>query len=347
MDTPTLVDRVAAQLEQLGFEVNRRAPPPGTPPHGADALIHVGKGKKRLVYLVETKRGVTPATLGATLAQLRDLGAAGRRPALLVADYLTPPVAEALKAQDQPFADAAGNAYLRGPGMFVYVTGRKPPREETPPAADRTHTIASLKIVFALMCDPPLAEAPHRAIAATADVALGAVPGVLADLRRNQHLVVMAKRRRLHATRRLLDEWALDYARRLRPKTLIATFTTPNFDQWREWRLADHEARWGGEPAAALLVGHLRPGALTIYAKAKPAKLMIEQRLTNAQPYETERTVEIRRPFWGADVKNTAHPDTVPPALVYADLLAVRDGRCLETAQLVYEQHLARFLPAK
>lgn len=347
MNKPALVERVMAHLEQLGLEVNRRAPPRGTARHAADALIHVGNGNDRLAYLVEAKRGVTPATLGATLAQLRDLGAAGRGPVLLVADYLTPPVAEALKAHDQPFADAVGNAYLRGPGMFVYVTGRKPPRDETPPAGDRTLTIAGLKIVFALLCDPPLAEAPHRAIAAAADVALGAVPGVLAGLQQNRHLVVMAKRRRLRATRRLLDEWALDYARRLRPKTLIATFTTPNFDKWGEWRLADHDARWGGEPAGAILTRYLRPGILTIYANAKPVKLMIEQRLIAAQPYETERTVEIRRPFWGAGLENTAHPDTVPPVLVYADLLAVRDGRCMETAQMVYDEHLARLLPAE
>lgn len=342
MNEPGLVDRATAHLEQLGLEVTRRAPP-----RGADAVIHVGKGKERLVYLVEIKRGVTPATLGATLAQLRNLGTAGRGPVLLVADYLTPPVAEALKAQGQAFADAAGNAYLRGPGMFVYVTGRRPPRDGTTPAGDRLLTIAGLKIVFALLCDPPLAGAPQRAIAAAADVALGAVPAVLADLQQNQHLVVMAKRRRLRATRRLLDEWALDYARRLRPKTLIATFTTPNFDQWGEWRLADHDARWGGEPAGAILTRYLRPGILTIYANEQPAKLMIEQRLIPAPPHATERTVEIRRPFWGAGLERAPRPDTVPPVLVYADLLAVRDGRCMETAQMVYDEHLARLLPAE
>jgi hypothetical protein len=39
--------------------------------------------------------------------------------------------------------------------------------------------------------------------------------------------------------------------------------------------------------------------------------------------------------------------DIVPPVLIYADLLATGDGRCLETAQMIYENQLARLLPAE
>jgi Transcriptional regulator, AbiEi antitoxin, Type IV TA system len=33
----------------------------------------------------------------------------------------------------------------------------------------------------------------------------------------------------------------------------------------------------------------------------------------------------------------------VPPVLVYADLLATGDGRCMETAQMVYDRTLLDF----
>jgi hypothetical protein len=62
-------------------------------------------------------------------------------------------------------------------------------------------------------------------------------------------------------------------------------------------------------------------------------------------PRPNGRTVEWRKPFWGK-VPAAARPDTVHPVLVYADLLATGEARCMETAQLVYDEYLARLLPA-
>ena len=265
---------------------------------------------------------------------------------MLVTDYLTPPVAERLRAHEQQFADAAGNAYLEGPGLLVYVTGRKPQDRRATLKAGQAFTTNGLKILFALLCKPALAEATHRVIAAAAGVALGAVPGVLADLQAAGHLLVAGKRRRLNATKRLLDEWAVAYARKLRPKTLYATYNTPHFDMWGKWQFDPQEARWGGEPAANLLVRHQKPGVLTIYAEKLPPKLMIEQRMVLAGLLRLPPYVEIRRPFWGKTLHAEERPDMVPPALVYADLLATGDGRCIETAQMVYDGYLARLLAA-
>jgi hypothetical protein len=145
----------------------------------------------------------------------------------------------------------------------------------------------------------------------------------------------------------LLDEWAFTYARRLRPKTLKVVFGTPNFAQWQEWNLDPNEAQWGGEPAANLLVRHLIPGVLTIYAVKPPPKLIVEQRMHAIArvPHEGPY-VEFRTPFWGKTLHAETRPETVPPTLVYADLLATGDARCIETAEMVYDEYLARLLPA-
>jgi hypothetical protein len=51
--------------------------------------------------------------------------------------------------------------------------------------------------------------------------------------------------------------------------------------------------------------------------------------------------VEILDAFW-----NFAPPDEhrgiVPPLLVYADLLATGDDRCIEAARLIYDRYLAQ-----
>ncbi|SRR5581483_738663 len=341
----TLIDRATQELQDLGLKVVVLKEPRGTKGVRADAWLRIGKGKEATDYLVEAKRTVTPATVGVIVAQLRDRTATAGRIALLVTDYLTAPVAEKLRAQHQQFADAAGNAYLEGPGLLVYVVGRKPLPVHGGKRTGKTFTVNGLKVLFALLCDPEVATAPHRTIAAAAGVALGAVPGVLGELQDAGHLLVAGKNRRLNATKRLLDEWALAYARRLRPRTKVATYQTPNFATWKEWRIDPEQVRWGGEPAANLLVRHLKPGVLTLYAEKLPPKLMIEQRLVPAAliqpPY-----VEVRKPFWGKALKPDARANTVPPVLVYGDLLATGDGRCIETARMIYDRYLARLLPA-
>lgn len=311
-----------------------------------DAWFRVTKDKQHVDYAVEVKRQVTPQTLGAVVAQLKHWGEITKKPPLLVTAHITPPVADRLAAADQEFVDAAGNAYLNAPGIFVLITGRKPEKDVTAEKPGRAFTTAGLKTLFALICNPGLAAAPYREIAAAAGVALGALPGVLDGLQQAGHLHVMGRKRKLITTKRLLDEWALAYARALRPKQLLRKLVAPTIETWRTWDLLADQLRWGGEPAAALLTKYLRPGVLTLYAEKVPARLIVEQRLTTARPNDEHNIVEIRQRFWGEGLGDKNRADVVPPVLVYADLLATGDARCIETAQMIYEGDLARFFTA-
>ncbi len=312
----------------------------------ADAFARIAKGKVQVDYVIEAKRAATPATLGAILAQAKAQALVHGKPVILVTDYVTPPVADRLRTAQQQFIDVAGNAYLEAPGWFVFVVGRKPVRTGPPAHAAKGATPAGLKVAFALLCDPALANAPHRTIALAAGVALGAVPGILADMRATGQLFVVGMVRRLQANKRMLDQWAFAYARTLRPKTLTATYTTQNFKEWQKWTLDPKQVKWGAEPAAALLTRYLRPGILTLYTEKLPAKIMIDHRLKTVHVPTDAALVEVRRPFWGATLTAGPREDTVPPVLIYADLLATGDARCIETAEKVYDDYLAQLLPA-
>ena len=85
---------------------------------------------------------------------------------------------------------------------------------------------------------------------------------------------------------------------------------------------------------------------LTLYAQKPPPRLLVDQRMTRETNTPETRFVELRRPFWGDALQADARPDTVPAALVYADLLATGDGRCIETAGMIHDGYLARLLPA-
>ncbi|MBC7624337.1 MAG: hypothetical protein H7232_13215 [Aeromicrobium sp.] len=328
---------------------------------GADAFARLAKDNTQIDIALEAKHAVTPATLGAILTQTKAQRLEHGRPVILATRYVTPPMAERLREAGQQFIDIAGNAYLEAPGWLIFVVGRRPAETGVPTHAAKAGTPAGLKVLFALLCDPTLIERPQREIANEANVALGAIPGVLNDLRDQGHVLVMPGIRRLIANKRLLDEWAMAYARTMRPKTLVAAFNAPTIQDWQKWALDPAELRWGGEPAAALLTNHLRPGVLTIYTEKLPARFTHEHRLTkvpNDHRGRLEATVEVRKPFWGAALQlhydhvglpNTlGQPkQTVPPVLVYADLLAMGDARCIETAEILYENTIAPHLTAR
>ena len=346
MEAPIL-DAVMTALRNQGLdaEVTARDVPLRATHRRVDALARLGVDGRTVEYLIEAKRRLTPATLGATLAQLDQLRTHDNRPQVLVTDYVTPPLAEQLKAMNTQFADAAGNAYLRLPGMLVWVTGKKPQGTVTGDRTPRAFQPTGIKLLFGLICQPELAAAPYREIADKTGTALGTINWVMRDLQELKYLTVLKRNRRLNATKRMLDEWALAYARTLRPKLLMGRYQGPTLRDWQQWQPEKEGALWGGEPAAALLTQYLRPGVLTIYAKQLPGRMVLDHKLTTAPNRLVEDgVVEFRNKFWEFNVPvDKAH--VVPPALVYADLLATGDARCIETARLVYDGNLARLFP--
>ncbi len=310
----------------------------------ADARLRLIRGKTTFEPWVEVKRHVTPATLGSVTEQVRRLGPG----AMLLLDYATPPVAERLKALGIPFADAAGNVWLDHPPLLIWVTGRKPPEEFRRAApTGRAYQESGLKLLFALLNRPELIGRPYRELAQFARVANGTVGWVMADLAKQRHLALFGKGkqviRKLRDRRRLLDDWCVAYARTLRPKLAITRCRGERRPWWREVDFRRYGMRLGGEAAAARMTNYLQPATVTLYVESErqPHQFMLDQRLTRAPDGE----VEFLEKFWTFEAEHE-NGDFAPPILVYADLLATGDPRCLETARLIYDEHLARFFDA-
>lgn len=305
----------------------------GLPGGVADAIVELAGGKK---LIVEVKRTLTPATLGHAIAQL----ARFRKPGVLVTEYVTPPMAERLKQLDVAFIDAVGNAYVRLPNLFIYIAGRKP----RAPAARETRVRAlrptGLKVIFALLCRPDLLNAPYREIAAAADVALGTVNWVFFDLRRLGYVRETKAQGRIYENRLgLLDKWVEAYARELRPMLKPRRYRVTYPDWWKKEDLAKLEMWLGGEPAAAVLTKHLRPEVVTIYGDTHFATLA---KTVHALKDE-HGNLEVLHKFWNFELpKLDKKIPTVPPLLVYADLIATADARNLETAQIIRERFLEK-----
>jgi len=306
---------------------------PGDRAHRPDARLQAHYGGQTADYLAEIKTRLRPANLGLAIRQVGRHGPRG----LLVADYVTPPMADELQRQGVPFIDTAGNAYLPAPAFLVWVKGQRPAAEtEVPKAGGRAFTAAGLQVLFALLCDPAWIELPYRELAVRAGVAHGTVGGVLAELPALGFAITVGKRRRLTHGDALLRQWVDAYVRTLRPRLVRQRYRA----QTLAWATAadaqTHGLLLGGEAAAAQLTGYLRPQTVTLYGEKPDARFLADRRLLP----DPGGNVEWLGRFWNFP---TEPAGLAPDVLIYADLMALGDARATETADRLHERIADRF----
>lgn len=107
------------------------------------------------------KRWVQQANEGSIVAELGRMPA----PALLVADYVNPNMADRLRSAGVQFVDTAGNAYIREKNLFIFVKGNRAPSEySSPRRTTRAFNAAGLKVIFSFLLDPNLVGETYRTI---------------------------------------------------------------------------------------------------------------------------------------------------------------------------------------
>ena len=302
-----------------------------------DAVVQINAPEdKPKKFYVEIKGLITKDTIGHVAGQIRRLG----KPGILVTRHVTPPMAERMKELNLAFIDTAGNAYINAPPLFVYIIGQK--KKDIPEESRTTRAFKpkGLKVVFALLCLPELVKAPYRDIARAADVALGTVGWVMNDLKKMNYMKDRGKHgRKLLNIDKLIDTWIYAYARELRPKLYIGRYDTTKVDLWERADLRKTGIFLGGEPAAARLTDFLKPETITIYGPEEINKFLLKNHLIK----DPQGKVEIFRRFWNFDYPWN-HVELAPPLLIYADLIATADDRNIETARIIYDQYIDKFI---
>lgn len=308
--------------------------------HDPDVLIEIADGGKRYHFIGEIKPTVDrKLTLAAVRDQLEEYG----REAVLIAPYLTPELATHCREQlDLQFFDAAGNAYLRAPGLHVFIKGEKPPPHVLKTIGTRGGgTATALRVGFVLLCKPELLNAPYRDIVAAAGVALGAVGWVFFDLEGRGYITAgkRKRQRRLLEPGRLIDEWVTNYPIKLRPKLNARRFQAGATDWWKQAHVAGTGGLWGGEVAAYKMTDYLKPATCTLYIRPENTRTALNRLVTDHRlRADPEGNIEVLDAFWNFHAK--PEKDLVPPLLVYADLMATLDPRNLEVARQIRERYI-------
>ena len=322
-----ILETALLELQRTTGLVGAVVPDKAKQSHGHSAVVRIGTENEAQLFAAEIRavdRFQTPDIIKAQFAS------SGHAP-LLVAPYITRETAEHCRAIQLPFLDTAGNAFLSGRGLHVYVVGQRRPMALK---QDRFRAVnaAGLQITFALLCRPTLVRAPYREIASAASTSLGTVSPVIKDLEERGLIRPDPHRRALLDPKRLLDEWVTHFPISLRPKLDAKRFEADT-RLLRGADLSQDHAYWGGEVAAERLTRYLKPATLTIYARKPITKLVAAYRM-RAAPVGN---VEVLDVFWGFD-REPDHPDVVHAVLAYADLLTTREGRNIEAAKLIFEQ---------
>jgi hypothetical protein len=338
IETGLLLEVIQEQVVLEGYEV--------------DAIIKMPQHGVELA--VEVKRWAQQANLGALAAQIKRLPMEG----LLVADYINPNMAQRLKTMGVQFIDAAGNAYLNQPPVYVHVTGNKKPDTQVAfkEGVNRAFDATGLKVVYGFLCDPELVDATYRVIAERTGVALGTIGRVLNGLTEAGFIVGRGrgKGRRLVKKRRLFDRWVEAYPEKLKPKQRVGDFVADDPYWWEKVNAEEYGAYWGGEIAAEKYTKYLKPQTATLYLPEYTGKkLLARARLRKLREGEVggQGVVKIYRPFWPVEDEGRHYnnkmaeiPGVVNPILVYADLIATGDSRNLETARMIYERYIAEHI---
>lgn len=248
---------------------------------------------------------------------------------------------ELLKNLNINFIDAAGNAFIKVPPLYINIKGQKITAEKYLAGSNTgIFQTAGLQIIFTLLCNPELERNPIREIAEMANVAVGTVHITMKQLEKHGFLVTdEIQSKKLVNKKKLLREWTLGYPEKIKPKYFTGKYQIDNPEIIKTIDLKYFGALLGGETAAAQLTNYLRPLIHMVYIGDKLGEFILRNRLKKNH----NGNIEIVKKFWNFTDDNEIN-NIVPAILVYTDLITTGDPRNIETANIIYEKEIVGYL---
>lgn len=324
------VKKLLTELTGLQLDYERPAAPNREAQDDFKVIIS-SEDKQTFSYSAEVKAQINNVILSNIILR------ASKAPekTLVVSNYIAPVHANKLRELKISYLDAAGNAFLKQPGLFILIAGRKSQitKKEKPSGMLRP---AGVKLLLALLTESKLENTDYRTLAADTGIARSTIGELMSDLEKSGYLIKRSDQRILVRKPELIRRWTEAYAERFRVKLKPVRFRSTKFSNrwWEEVDLSEYKSFWGGETGGAKLTNHLKPQTATIYSDSLLPRLQLKYGLVRDERGE----IEILKKFWThGEIGNVA-----PPLVVYADLMAIGDERNIETAEMLYDRYLAR-----
>lgn len=319
-----IVDKAVEHLKRAtGFEttihIYDHLPKP-------DTILEIKNTEYKVEFNVEVKLFLNKARLALAINQLKKM----RGIPLLITSYINPELMKTIENNEVNFIDATGNALIKVPPLFVKIKGNKIEQIGKIKTNKGTFNAAALKVIFTYLCNPGIEKKTIREIAEQANTAVGTAHKML-------KMLIHGKGNMLVKKEYLLNEWVTLYPEKLKPKYLVGRYEIQK-EMIDDIRIQDYGALWGGEEAAARLTNYLHPFIYTVYIGERQGEFILRNRLRK----DPKGNLIIMNKFW--NFENNDYPDITHPILIYADLLATGDPRNIETAKIIYEKDIVRYI---
>jgi hypothetical protein len=275
---------------------------------------------------ITVKKEIRPSTL-----VLMDYLFKNNERALLIAEYITPSAKEKLRNEKVNYIDSFGNAYLNLETLKLYI--EKGDAKPIVKGNNEIFTLGGAKLIFEFLQNPEsINTKTYRELAETCNIALGSVSKIMKGLL-NEGFIIQHNKADVELIRKeeLLDRWLTLVVEKVLPTQKTATFMFGKTSQ-AEWKNIQAPIQWAGEPGAALLTNYLNPEKFSLFTDLDKTELI---KTAGILP-DKFGNISIYKPFW----KQDNNLKTVPPLLIYAQLMHDGNDRNLETAKIIYDEHI-------
>ena len=275
--------------------------------------------------------------INALISQVKELPS----PAMLFADFVNPVMAGKLRQRSISFVDCAGNCSIKNDRFNVYVKGKKPSKLRSKRVRGRAFNAAGLKLIFALFNQPQFLHASYRDISNKVNIALGSVGPVIDDLYASGY-VLDDGQRRLVNKKRLFERWVDGYLEKLRPKQIMACYTSDNENWWKDADPADFHGIWGGEVIIAKSTPYMVPESISLYFTSS-VKQGDFARFHGLREDE-DGDICIYKSFWSPKYAGDENIEGLNPMIVYADIVDSINPGSWDVAKTFYGEAIAHLL---
>lgn len=262
----------------------------------------------------------------------------GEVPMLYVTVNLTPKTIAYAEASGINVLDCAGNCVLQSPenssSVFFFANKGEKPLADFEDDSYPIFREAGLKVIFYFLLERNNINKTYREIQSATGVAIGTVKNVIAGMVYRQFARVEGRKRFLTNIERLLTHWIIGYGQNLRPKLFVTRMKFRDKARQETWKdiALPEGVLWGSEPAEALSGQYLTPGDFVVYTD-EPISALLK---TGTMMPQVDGNIAVYQKFWKTDYAGK----TVPPVLIYADLMDAGNGRCVEAAKRMTENEL-------
>jgi hypothetical protein len=237
---------------------------------GIDGIINISSPLKSVDYAYTIQPDINCAIVELVVAYLKRHEEKAGQKLLLITRYLTDAAIQYLLDENIEFIDSAGNMYLNNTATYILIRGKRHPKEKISFSLQITYN--TLKLIYILLKTPKIFESSSKELANAADLTTRTVNQTLKNL---YQLGYLQRQRngnyRIANYTKLLERWEIGYYETLRPKLLLATFTTigeRKFSQVSDSIVdlaKEQDFLIGGELGAAILTSYLNPIGATLH----------------------------------------------------------------------------------